>query len=117
MKNKRIIKSVDNQYPAKSIDVSPNAKFLAVGCLNGRIYLYDPMNLKRLNSSPTNEGVEIKEMIDPDKEIVSLVKFSPSSDLLAVCYCPPYNLIGLYSTKTWKRVYLIISIILEQRNN
>jgi microtubule-associated protein-like 6 len=43
-------------------------------------------------------------MIDPDKEIVSLVKFSPNSDMLAVCYCPPYNEIVLYSTKNWKRV-------------
>lgn len=104
VKNKRIIRCVENEYASKTIDISPNAKYLAVGCVNGRIKIYDPMNLKRLNASGKNEGVEIAEMIDPDKEIVSLVKFSPKSDYLAVCYSPPYNTIVLYATKNWKRV-------------
>jgi hypothetical protein len=51
VKNKKIIKAIDNGYASKTIDISPNAKFLAVGCTNGRIRLYDPANLKRINAS------------------------------------------------------------------
>jgi microtubule-associated protein-like 6 len=104
VKNKRIIRCVENGYASITIDIAPNGKFLAVGCVNGRIRIYDPMNLKRLNASGKNEGVEIAEVIDPDKLVVSLVKFSPKSDYLAVCYSPPYNMIVFYSTKNWKRV-------------
>ena len=95
-KNKRIIKSIDNEYAAKTCHVSQNAKFLAVGCLNGRIQIYEPNTLKRV--------AQIKEIIDPDKDTISIVKFSPNCELLAVAYCPPYNLIVFYSTKTWKSV-------------
>lgn len=69
---------------------------LAVGCTNGRVYIYDPNSLKRLN--------EIKEIIDPDKDTISIVKFSPNSEMLMVTYNPPASLIVAYSTKTWKRV-------------
>lgn len=47
---------------------------------------------------------EISDIIDPDKETLSIVKFSPNSDLLVVCYTPPYNVIALYSTKNWREV-------------
>jgi len=47
---------------------------------------------------------EINEIVDPDKEIISLVKFTPNSDSLIVCYKPHQSEIVVYSTKTWKRV-------------
>jgi len=36
-KNKRIVKSIDNEYPSKNINVAPNGRFLAVGCVDGRV--------------------------------------------------------------------------------
>lgn len=95
-KNKRIIKAIDNEYAAKNIHVSPNAKFLAVGCMNGRIFIYDPNSLKKLG--------EINETIDPDKETLSEVKFNPKSEILAVAYCPPVSTVVFYSTKNWKKI-------------
>lgn len=80
-KNKRIIKSIANEYSAKTCHVSPNGNYLAVGCVNGRVYIYDPNSLKKIS--------EIKDIIDPDKETLSIVKFSPNNEFLGVGYCPP----------------------------
>jgi len=49
--------------------------------VNGRVYIYDPNSLKKIS--------EIKDIIDPDKETLSIVKFSPNNEVLAVGYCPP----------------------------
>ena len=47
---------------------------------------------------------EITDVIDPDKETLSEVKFGPKSDVLAVAYCPPVSTIAFYSTKNWKKI-------------
>ena len=78
---KRIIKYIANEYSAKTCHVSPNGNYLAVGCVNGRVYIYDPNSLKKIS--------EIKDIIDPDKETLSIVKFSPNNEFLGVGYCPP----------------------------
>jgi microtubule-associated protein-like 6 len=76
--------------------VSPNGKFLAVGAMSGRVSIFDPNSLKKIQ--------EINEVIDPDKETLSEVKFSPNSEILAVAYCPPVSTIVFYSSKNWKRI-------------
>ena len=57
--------------------------------------IYDPSSLKEIGS--------ITEVIDPDKETLTLIKFNPNSDLLAVCYTPPTSSIVFYSTRNWKK--------------
>lgn len=96
MKQKKLLKQIHNVYAAKTISVSQNGKMVATGCINGRVYIYDTGSLKKLS--------EIVDVVNPDKEIISMIKFSPNCEVLVVCYKPPQSEIVLYSTKTWKRV-------------
>ena len=63
-----------------------------MGATNGKVTIYNPDSLEVL--------AVISEFIDPDKDIISLVKFSPNSEILAVAYSLPYNLIVFYSEET-----------------
>jgi len=40
--------------------------------------------------------------INPDKEILSVIKFSPSSDVIAIGYAPPISSVHLFSIKNNK---------------
>ncbi|CAD8200325.1 unnamed protein product [Paramecium octaurelia] len=95
VKQKKLLKQTPNQYASKTLSVSQNGKWVATGCANGRVFIYDASSLKKIS--------EITEVVDPDKEIVSLVKFSPNNEILCVCYKPPFSEIAFYSTKTWKK--------------
>jgi echinoderm microtubule-associated protein-like 6 len=94
--NKRIIKQIELKSPSKTCHISPNGNFLAVGGLNGKVQIYGSNNLNFIS--------EFYEFLDPDKETITEVKFSPNSDVLAVAYCPPYSSIVFYSTKLWKKI-------------
>ncbi len=99
VKQKKLLKSTPNQYASRTLNISSNGKWVVTGCVNGRVFIYDASSLKKLQ--------EINEVVDPDKEIISLVKFSPNNELLCVCYKPPKSEIAFYNTKTWKRVSTI----------
>jgi hypothetical protein len=58
-------------HPAKVIAISPNGAMLAVGLKNGMILILDPESLKEVK--------QIKEFINPDKDLVSFIKFSPNN--------------------------------------
>jgi microtubule-associated protein-like 6 len=76
---------------------------LAIGACSGRVLIHDANSLKQIAT--------ITEVIDPDKETLSILKFSPNSELLAVTYSPPVNEIVFYSTKSWKRVKTISGVV------
>ena len=59
-----------------------------MGCKNGRVLIYDFNSLKQVNAF-------LKE-VNPDKEILSLVKFGPQNDVFAVAYAPPLSYIQLF---------------------
>jgi WD40 repeat protein len=63
-----------------SLDLSTQ-NILAVGMKNGIVNLFDGNNLKLLNSFFKHKN--------PDKDMISVVKFSPSGKKLAVAYTPP----------------------------
>ena len=93
MKTKKKLKSVPNKYASKTLSISPDGQYVATGCTNGRVYIYKTQSLQLYKS--------FDEEIDPDKTIISLVKFSPKSDLLAVCYKQPISKIILLNTKSF----------------
>lgn len=54
---------------------------------------------------------DFHEYIDPDKETITEVKFSPNSEILAVAYCPPYSTIVFYSTKNWMKINAVTGVL------
>jgi WD40 repeat protein len=64
-------------FPSWAIHMSPNGKYLAIGCINGSVLIVDPKSL-----------VVTFTFKDREKD-VSSIKFSPESDLLAVAYSSP----------------------------
>jgi microtubule-associated protein-like 1/2 len=79
-----------------SIDLNPRENLLAVGYRNGLVVLLDCTSLKSLS--------KISNHKNPDKEVLSLVKFSPSGELLAIAYCPPISKIYIYQTSNRKKI-------------
>lgn len=67
------------------------ANFLAVGQKNGIVMIFDGNNFNTLK--------KIADHKNPDREVVSIVKFSPEGNLLAVGYCPPISRVYLYDLK------------------
>ena len=61
---------------------------LAVGLRNGIVNLYDVNTF--------NYKMKIAKYKNPDKDMISLVKFSPDGNILAVGYCPPISKVFLY---------------------
>ncbi len=55
-------------FPAKALYMSPNGKYLAIGCLNGSVLIVDPKSL-----------VVTFTFKDRDKD-VSVIKFSGDSE-------------------------------------
>lgn len=62
---------------------------VAVGHTNGVVGFYDATKLEYIK--------RIQAMKNPDKEVISVVKFSPNGNTLAVGYCPPKSLVYLYN--------------------
>lgn len=83
------------EFQVQSIDLSLKINILAVGFRNGVVTCLDSNTLK--------SNGKIANHKNPDKEVLSLLKFSPSGDQLAVSYCPPVSKIYMYSTANWKK--------------
>lgn len=67
--------------------MSPDSKYIAVGCMNGHILIIDPKNLNVLTTLKDRQAE------------VTCIKFSPNSDTLAVAFGIPFNEILLYEVK------------------
>jgi len=76
------------KYASKTCAISKDSKYLAVGCKNGSFEILDPTSLE--------EKYNIQRYINPDKDLISLIKFSPNSKILAVAYSPPISRIVLF---------------------
>jgi len=73
--------------PINCLDVSRNNQ-LAVGMKNGMVHLFDASSLKLLKSFCKHKN--------PDKDMISVIKFSPDATKLAVAYAPPFSIIYIY---------------------
>lgn len=81
------------EYPIKTIDINRQNQ-LAVGQRNGVITVFDGNNFNTLR--------KMQDHKNPDRDVVSIVKFSPEGTLLAVGYCPPISRVYLYDLKVEK---------------
>ena len=68
--------------PISCIDLGPN-NVLAVGMKNGIINFYDANTLTFISTVSAHKH--------PDKEMISIIKFSQDGNKVAVGYCPPYS--------------------------
>jgi WD40 repeat protein len=83
-KTKTQILSTKLDYPASAVSMSPNQKYLAVGCKNGCILIVDPKSL-------------VVTFTFKDRNYaVTCIKFSPNNNLLAVGYDFPSCEILIY---------------------
>jgi WD40 repeat protein len=73
--------------PINCLDLSRSNQ-LAVGMKNGLVHIYDASSLKLLKSFFKHKN--------PDKDMISVVKFSSDGNKLAVAYAPPYSCIYIY---------------------
>lgn len=73
------------------ITISPDGKYLAVGCKNGLVVIMNPLDLTEIH--------KIEEFINPDKDMVSFMKFSPNSSQLLVAYSPPISTVLGFDVK------------------
>lgn len=47
---------------------------------------------------------KIQTFKNPDKEVISVVKFSPNGNLIAVGYCPPVSQVYIYNVDSASKV-------------
>lgn len=90
----KLIKKRKMGSALRHVDVDGTGKMLAVGYKNGTVAVLDPNSFDQL--------FIIKKFKNPDKEVCSLVKFSPNSNQLAVGYCPPVSKVYLYDCSAFK---------------
>lgn len=76
------------QFEAKVAAVSPDSKYLAVGCCNGHAIIFN------------TEDLTVKQKIADRSKEISEIKFSPNNLILAVGGHD--NRIKIYNTQTWK---------------
>lgn len=69
------------------LDISRN-NTLAVGMRNGVVSFFDGSSLKFIKN--------VFKHKNPDKDMISTVKFSPDGNKLAVAYAPPFSCIYIY---------------------
>lgn len=75
------------------LDINRN-NVLAVGMRNGIINFFDASSLKLIDS--------VFKHKNPDKDMISAIKFSPDGYKLAVAYAPPYSLTYIYDMNNLK---------------
>ena len=86
------------KYPIKGIDYSPNTNLLAVAYKNGLLELLDGNTLENSDKKPITLNK------NPDRDVISLVKFDREGKFLAVCYTVPKNVVMLYDVMAGKYI-------------
>ena len=84
---KKCIEKKKLDGPINCLDLSRNNQ-LAVGMKNGVVNIFEGSNLKLVKFFHKHKN--------PDKDMISVVKFSPDGTKLAVAYAPPYSCIYVY---------------------
>ena len=75
-------------FPSKCLHISPDCKYLGVGCLNGSVLIVDPKSLTIITT-----------LKDRQSEVTCL-KFSPiTGGYMAVAFGPPDNELFIYNIK------------------
>jgi WD40 repeat protein len=92
----KLIKKRKMGSAVRHIDIDGTGKMLAVGHRNGSVAVLDPASFDQI--------AILKKFKNPDKEVCSLVKFSPNSTVLAVGYCPPISKVYIYDCSNFKSV-------------
>ena len=82
-------------HAINSIDINRSG-LIAVGQRNGIVSFYDSNKLEYQK--------RIASFKNPDKDMISVVKFSPSGNVLAVGYCPPISKVYLYDVESSKKI-------------
>ena len=75
------------EAPISCLDLS-SSNVLAVGMRNGVAALFNAQNLSSINKIVNHKN--------PDKDVLSAIKFSPDGSQLAIAYCPPVSQVYLY---------------------
>ena len=84
---RRIINKKKMEGPISCLDLS-SQNVLAVGLRNGVANLVDGQTL--------SSKLKIANHKNPDKDVLSAIKFSPDGTQLAIGYCPPVSQVYLY---------------------
>ena len=90
---------VGHSEQAKSVDFSPNGKFVASASCDGSVKVWDIKNGEETAASwpclPKDSG---------DSQMLCRLRFDPSGDFLAL---PGKHTVDVISTKTWKPAYTL----------
>jgi WD40 repeat protein len=84
---RKVVNKKKMEGPINCLDLN-NSNLLAVGLKNGIVKLVDSQSFKDIKKITNHKN--------PDKDVLSTVKFSPDGSLLAVGYCPPISKVYLY---------------------
>lgn len=84
---KRCIDKKKLDGPINSLDLGRSNQ-LAVGMRNGVVNIFEASSLKLVKS--------VFKHKNPDKDMISVVRFSPDGTKLAVAYAPPFSCIYVY---------------------
>jgi WD40 repeat protein len=88
------------RYKGECIDIDPYGRLLAVGLTDGSVSIYNPEDFNLLN--------DIFMYLNPDKSVISILRFTPSGDSLVVAYSPPHCEVVIYDAyepKTHRRLH------------
>lgn len=90
---RKLVAKKKMEGPINSLDLN-RQNILAVGLKSGIVTLLDGKSLSALK--------KISQHKNPDKDVLSAVKFSPDGSQLAVAYCPPISRVYLYDINSEK---------------
>lgn len=90
---RRVITKKMLDYPINCLDINRQNK-VAVGQKNGVVLVVDGTTLS-IERKITNHK-------NPDKDVISTVKFSPDGAILAIGYAPPVSKVYLYDIREEK---------------
>lgn len=90
----RKIKKEILRYGGECVAIDRFGKMLAVGLRDGSISLYNPDNFNLLD--------DIYTYCNPDKSVISVIRFTPNGEHLVVAYSPPYCEVVIYNVNDLK---------------
>lgn len=97
-KDRRLEKEVMANNKVRALDVNVSLNLLAVGYENGVVEFLDAETLGKAKQSP------IANFKNPDREVLSLIKFDREGRYLAICYTPPNSTVMLYDMPAGKKL-------------
>lgn len=90
---RKLLSKKKMEGPINCLDMN-RQNILAVGLKSGVVNLLDAKSMSTIK--------KINQHKNPDKDVLSAVKFSPDGSQLAVAYCPPISRVYLYDINVEK---------------